>query len=152
MLRIAKHPLLLTMEAPKHCHYCGDWYDCRDHVIPVSYTHIRRAFKGCKTVPACTMCNSLLSSFLFASMEERSAYLFDKYQSRYRRVLKLPVWTEQEVSELDYGMRSVVEGQQHAKRIVMAKLANLALTSEGEEPVSIPAMASHAEAMRVLKG
>lgn len=141
----------MPIEALKHCHYCGDWYQCRDHVIPVSYTHPRRVFKGCKTVPACLLCNSLLSNFIFSSMEERSAYLFDKYHSRYRRLLKLPVWSEDEINELEAGMRSVVEGQQHAKRLIMAKLSNLALTSEGEAPVSIPALHSHAEAIRVLQ-
>ncbi len=84
-------------------------------------------------------------------MEDRSAYLFEKYSKRYRRVLKLPAWSEDEVNELEDGMRSVVAAQQHAKRLIMAKLANLVLTSEGEEPMSIPALVSHAEAMRILK-
>jgi hypothetical protein len=66
-------------------------------------------------------------------------------------LLKLPVWTEGEINDLEYGMRSVVEAQQHAKRLIMAKLSNLVLSSEGEEPVSIPALSSHSEAMRILK-
>lgn len=140
----------MTGKEQKVCVYCGDWFECRDHVIPVSYTHARRCFRNTKTVPACKLCNQLLGSQIFSSMEERSAYLFDTVRHRYRRLLKLPVWSQDEIDDLQDGMRSVVETSQHAKRLIAAKLANLNLTSNGQEPVPIPALRSHSEAIALL--
>lgn len=63
------------------CVYCGDLATCRDHIVPYLYsgtsTKRRSGFDPGRTVPACAICNSTLSSKLFQSWEERCHFIWE---------------------------------------------------------------------------
>lgn len=130
------------------CVYCGDWFECRDHPIPTSFMHQKRCYKPGETVKCCNSCNSLLGSKMFSSMEERSAFIFDRLTSKARRLLSLPIWELRELEELDFKLRTKVEADQHAKVVVKARLANLNLTASGETAIPIHIYSTHADVFR----
>jgi len=119
------------------CFYCGDWFQCRDHFIPVSYLRIKRDYRAGETVKSCTICNLLLSDKMFSSMEERSGYLLRTYLHKYKKLLRLPHWEEDEIDALDYSLRTLIECKQYAKQIMKAKISNLEVTSNGQSPIPL---------------
>ena len=129
--------LYMTKERDDCCVYCGDWYQCRDHFIPVSYSSVIRRYRPGDTVKSCNRCNSWLSDKIFPSMEDRSEFLLGRYQKAYAKLLRMPDWSEEEIAELDYTLAALIKSKQYARLIVRAKLANLQLTSIGHNPVAL---------------
>lgn len=121
----------------KICIYCGDWFECRDHVIPVSFTSMKRNYERGTTVPSCNLCNIMLSNRMLWTVERKVEYLILAYKKRFRKILRLPVWTEDEIKVLDFGLRSIVINGQYMKEIINLKLNNLRLVSTGVEASKI---------------
>ena len=90
----------------RHCAHCGDFYECRDHVIPVSWESVFRSYKKGHTVPACALCNQLAGDYVPYSFADKASFLIGRYQKKFRRLIRLPHWTEDEIAELYYGMRT----------------------------------------------
>ena len=121
------------------CHYCGDWNECRDHMVPHSFTSYgisNRVYKG-RTVPCCHLCNQLKGSRVFYAVEDIAAHLQERYRKKFKRVLRFPVWENHEIERLDYTLRSQIERGEDARRLITAKLANLDLVQSGLEPVPL---------------
>jgi len=74
----------------KLCTYCGQIGNTLDHLVPVSYTSIKRHKRIRNTVPACGECNTVLGKQLFPNVASRAFYLFGYYQAKYRKILNAP--------------------------------------------------------------
>ena len=91
------------------CYYCGSVADTVDHVVPrhllasagnvgLDLSKVMRI--RIWTVAACRECNVLIGGAVFRTLPERVAYLKTKLRKRYKKWLKLPAWTEEEIAEL----------------------------------------------------
>lgn len=134
----------------KYCVYCGDWYECRDHVIPVSWTHTFRNYKPGSTVPCCNLCNQLAGDYVPLSFEDKASFLIARYQRKFAKILRLPHWTDEEIEELDYGLRALVLLNQGRKAILKAKIINLVNVENGGNPYPLRFVQTHQELIRSL--
>ena len=115
-----------------NCSYCGAWDgNNRDHVIPVSYNYNgRKASTYKNTVPSCAECNTLLGGRLHFTVPSRAAYLLGSYESRYKKLLKQPDWTPEEIDELGPSMRASIIQSMKDKKEVRRQLEHLLLVAE----------------------
>lgn len=85
------------------CYYCGHIASTVDHVPPKT-ARDRLLSQGLRfnavELPACQECNSALGNQALWTQTERKAYVKAWLRKRYRKVLTMPPWTEQEISEL----------------------------------------------------
>lgn len=117
----------------KRCAYCGVTATCFDHVPPIaSYppAYQRRRYKNKKLrnlpgVNACAECNKYLSDIYLLSIKQRAAFLHEKYQSKYKSLLNFPHWTQTEIEELEYDLRSTIVAKLRQKAWVQHRLAVL---------------------------
>lgn len=109
------------------CFYCGDTTReiTRDHVRPVSIDSAKRSHDAKDTVSCCRECNTTLSDNFITTVEERSAFLVDKYLVKYRSILNTPRWSEEELNELGPHMRSKVLANVSEKQYVVERLKRL---------------------------
>ena len=138
------------MKEQKCCVYCGDWYQCRDHVIPISYSSSYRNYKPKDIVKCCMLCNSLAGDSLHFSIMSKAKYLYHRYNRKYKKVLNYPVWDIVELNDLDYGLRQFIVSRQHLKRLITFKLENLELVACGLAPRILNKFKSHEEALSAL--
>lgn len=119
-----------------NCTYCGSWDgNHRDHVIPASYGQAKKNFK-CETVPACGECNVLLGDRLYFTLPSRAAYLMGVYQTRYKKLLKQPDWSDEEIEELGPSMRTSIIQTMKDKKEVRRQLEHLELVADERVEVS----------------
>lgn len=109
------------------CTYCGFGADLeREHVIPaVWYSH--RSFDPNKQwiVAGCRQCNLLAGSHMVFSVPEKAKYLYKRYKSRFSKILKTPIWTPEELREVDYKLRVVIEEAQIQKVMLSRRVEHL---------------------------
>jgi len=94
------------------CTYCGNPCDNLDHVTPVLYTHNSRkniSYSKKVTVPSCGECNSLLGDKMFLTIGDRAAYLSQRYAKRFDKYLKMPIWEQYEINELEGRLRQQIK-------------------------------------------
>lgn len=127
----------LMKRPDKHCTYCGDWYQCLDHPIPVSSTGLPRSYRRGEVVPSCTECNGLLGSKGISEINDQAYYLLHAYNKKKRWLLSLPEWKANELAEFGYGLRIQMKRYQYLKQIYRTKVANLNLVLTGNEPIAI---------------
>lgn len=115
------------------CFYCGDDSQTlqRDHVIPSSFAETSCSYDQRKTVSCCRECNITLSNRPYHTLEERSAFLLERYQSKYRKALKVPHRTEDELKEYGPRMRSTIKSSLIQKEWVTARLQHLSRSAVG---------------------
>ena len=105
------------------CTYCGVLPGTdRDHVIPVSYSSVKRHYNG-HTVPACRECNNLLNDRFILDINARRAYILAKLEQRYKKLIKSPEWDDWELDELSPNMRKQVKAHQEHKHLIMDRCA-----------------------------
>lgn len=131
------HARDLMLQREKSCTYCGDFYECRDHVIPVSWTGLPRRYAPGDVIPSCNECNTFLGDVPIFNIPERAAYLIPIYRDRRWKWLRFPKWTDGEVSHLGYGLKVSVERRGYLQKVYEAKIANLELVSNYGEAISI---------------
>lgn len=113
------------------CTYCGEPAESLDHVVPVSFTHANRPKgkqgefnNGFERVPACRDCNGTLRNLMINSVEALAAYLAGRLESRFRKVLKMPRWDEDDLEELGHALRSSVEATVREQERVRRRIAH----------------------------
>ncbi len=113
------------------CTYCGATSECREHVIPVCYLSLSRNYDPRKSwiVPSCNSCNSLAGAFIAFSIPEKARYITTKFKNKYRKFLKQPEWTQEELDELDYKLKTMIWGSMVAKRVASERLKVLETVS-----------------------
>ena len=117
-----------------YCTYCGLINgDHRDHVIPVSFTHTQRIYEGTVCVPACRECNTSLSNLMYVTIESRAGYLLGKYRQKYKKILLMPNWTEEELEEMSSTFQATIRANLASRLVVQQRLTNLEAVSLGQE-------------------
>jgi len=124
-------------EEARYCIYCGDWYECRDHRVPIDWPGNRRNYAAGDVVSACRECTVLLSNFSKVTLSARSEYLTRAYEKRAAKWLRVPPWSERELQEMGYGIQTQIRRALLIRSIYVAKLRNLDLTELGCDPIPI---------------
>jgi hypothetical protein len=116
------------------CHYCGAPADTKDHIVPIAYLRNGRPqgsrSVGC-TVDCCRECNSLLGAKALFSVEERAHEIAECLTRRYKKELKAPVWTDDELAELMPTLKKQVEAKQFLRMEVLDRIRNASSVAQG---------------------
>lgn len=116
---------LKESDEPVWCEYCGLPADTVDHVKPVAYTnaieHLAK-ISNTKLVYCCRECNSIAGSRVFQSLAAKRAYIQQRLRQKYKKYLKMPNWSEDELSEMGSEMRRYIEQGQAMKGIVARRV------------------------------
>ena len=111
------------------CAYCGDLASERDHPDPRCRGNLRnKGFRKDNTVPACKDCNARLNDFPFAQLGKRAAYVRARISKKFKKLLAMPVWSEDELDELSPELKQTVLDQIAAKAEVESRVERLFLT------------------------
>lgn len=81
------------------CFYCNQHAESKDHIPPISYCNDFEVDERVM-VRSCLLCNSLLGARHLHTLLLRSDYLLVAYRRRFYKLLSMPLWTEEEISEL----------------------------------------------------
>lgn len=109
------------------CTYCGLPGECTDHVPPRAYRRFIAMSPGLSAkypfqeVPACRECNSALGAKAFWTIKERKDYV-KKYLRRRYGDGKFTEWSDEELEELGYNLRTMVEEQNLLREINAERL------------------------------
>lgn len=98
------------------CFYCGESSTDVEHVVP------RRCELPTWTVPACHECNGIAGSKLFDGVLEKAEFIRERRRKKYRKLLKTPVWEEDELEELSTKLAHTVRMWTNAKKSIQAQL------------------------------
>lgn len=133
LLHVRKHRMIL-------CTYCGEPADTRDHIIPWASQGSKKekTFENQELTSACLECNVLLGDKLFVTIPQRAAYLLKKIPQRYKKVLRQPEWTLEELKELGPSLRQSIEKVEIERlrlrrRILHLEMATLGLSEASGE-------------------
>jgi hypothetical protein len=98
------------------CFYCGENATEIEHVIP------QRLEYPTWTVMSCRECNSLAGGEAFVSALDKARYIRDRRERRYRDLLRMPEWDDEELQEMGPTMRRSIRTHQRARDIVRCQL------------------------------
>ena len=119
------------------CAYCGETATSRDHVIPVCVLRPqarRHTFHANDwLVPSCHECNLTLGAVLLLTVPDRARYLFKVYSKRWRKLIKSPVWTDYEISQLTGHFQRRVQALSIVIATANKRLDHLDLVSEMDD-------------------
>lgn len=108
--------------------------------MPVAYTHHvgRRRSKTKSvsykdTVPCCRECNVLLSDRLYFTIPSRAMFLLALYQDRYKKLLKQPDWSDEELEEVGDSMRLTIIQSMRDKAEIKRRLEYLEIVATETE-------------------
>jgi hypothetical protein len=73
-------------------------------------------------VRCCLLCNILISNRPLNSIKERAEFLYFKYPVKYKALLSLPDWSDEELDELSGYLRLKITKEIKKKRIFEDKL------------------------------
>lgn len=107
IFKIARSP-----EGFIQCFYCGMPADTIDHVPPISkvaqYRQFNLANELYVKVTACRSCNTSLGDSLQINILERADVRRRQLEKEYAKFLKMPNWSEEEISNLGKNLRSEI--------------------------------------------
>lgn len=116
------------------CHYCGAPADTKDHIIPICYLRNGRpngARSIGETVDCCRECNSLLGAKALFSIEERANEIAECLMRRYKKEIKAPIWTDEELNELKPTLRRQIKAKQYLRAEILERLRNATSVAQG---------------------
>jgi len=97
------------MPEARACVYCGIPADTIDHVVP-RHLLIRAGAIGLDLsklflirdweLPACRECNSAIGGQVFRTLKERRECVRRHIRRKYRNVLRIPEWTDDEIAQM----------------------------------------------------
>ncbi len=116
---------------PVYCTYCGSDSDLqREHVISATYLGTRSYDEDKQwIVPACRICNLLAGSKVFFSIPDKAEYILSRYRKRYKKILSIPYWDEEELKSMGYLLRASIEGGIMAKAIINQRVRYLEIVT-----------------------
>lgn len=103
------------------CFYYGNYACSKDHIPPVSYPDDFKE-ENRIIVRSCLLCNSLLGNKYLLTFLERFDYLLIKYQKRFKKILEMPDWTQDEIEEITGSLKRKVILDLKKKKAVEQKL------------------------------
>lgn len=144
----------------RRCLYCGVSADSLDHFIPLSFAVAISEFidiprKMKKLIPACRECNSIAGSKIFPTVGAKRRYIQAHLKAKYGRFLVAPRWTEHELSELGYNLRTFIEKGMTIQEIMQARIhyKHYHIRVKSEKPItSIPWRKSYWDKHQQPKG
>ena len=115
------------------CHYCGLPATDDDHVVPrsviktyesIADPELLQSLKRHRTlvVPSCRECNCLAGATIQKTLEDRKRFIKTKLKKRYRKVLSMPDWNDDEIAVLGPELRQHIAASQELKRVVRQRL------------------------------
>ncbi|GAG16814.1 unnamed protein product [marine sediment metagenome] len=113
------------------CYYCGMPASAVDHTIPRIILESLREFKdtlqqmtrGRKlTVPCCGECNSMLGASYQRTLEERKQELKYRLRRKYKKLLAMPYWTDEQIDEFGFHLRDYIEESARQREVVEFRL------------------------------
>jgi len=122
---------------PYHCIYCGDWYQCRDHIVPILVDAVERSYDPEKTCHCCNLCNKLAGDYWAESIEDKAQHILSRYRRKFRVILFQNSWSDTELDDLMGGLHEFVRSKQNLKRLIEAKIDNLLRVSSGIEAIRL---------------
>lgn len=100
------------------CIYCGVAADSRDHYPPVSTGYQAKGF----ILPACRECNAIATDSHPQSLAERVEYVKAKLGRKYAKLLAMPKWREDELSEMSEAMGQGLRESMSLQRKARARI------------------------------
>ncbi len=110
---------------PGVCIYCGLPAHGLDHVPPRAITERVELECRYRIVPSCRECNCGLGAIAIVTLDGRRRHLLKWYRRRYKRLLQMPDWTEEELAALGPTMRNHVLASQAAAKLLRLRMARL---------------------------
>lgn len=99
------------------CLYCGMVATTEDHFPPISYS--LRGF----LLPACSECNTFAGTSYPTNLAKRIEYVKERLKKKYRKILRMPVWTQDELNEMGYGLKTGIDQCQRNRRTAHGRIA-----------------------------
>ena len=87
--------------------YCGETATTKDHLIPRGYSGDADRLRV-PTVPSCVECNSTLGDIYLPDVMERREIVHQKYKTKYKGLLKVIWYGEEDLLEFGPQLRSVI--------------------------------------------
>lgn len=113
-------------ETAEPCTYCGMPANTIDHVPPISARPILTSMGVSRwdflEVPSCHECNSAIGAKALWTVRERKQWIKGFLSKKYKRILKMPNWTEEEISELGRGLKDHVEAFTALKKLTIGRV------------------------------
>ena len=72
---------------------------------------------------ACKPCNSVLGNRLYQTIRERREAVKSHLRRKYRRLLKSAPWSDEDLDELGYTLRTLIEHRMELKKQIEQRLA-----------------------------
>lgn len=111
------------------CYYCGMPAGDIEHAVPRASLPDLQVLgistdEGSRTwtVASCRECNVLAGATLFPTLAQRKAYIKSRIRKRYRKIINCPRWTDSELAQLGYSLRTAVLETQAKRDEVIARL------------------------------
>lgn len=109
------------------CVYCGASATAKDHFAPVSVVASLMSMglrvSGKFLVPSCGECNGIAHDSIFVSIGAKRRYIQGRLKRKYSKLLNMPDWTEEELDEMGYMMRSAIIGGIAQRDYMRARIA-----------------------------
>jgi len=114
----------------KKCVYCGEDANTTDHVIPISYyysgerknKHLTSEYGKENLVDCCRQCNSIAGNKVFNNVEEKRKYIQERLTEKYKKVINMPFWSEEELKQMKGLLYKEIKIQQLAKKWVLNRI------------------------------
>lgn len=109
------------------CVYCGMPAESVDHFIPAAYARAisdTEPISGIRLslVPACRECNSVASDAVFQTIAQKRKYIQAKLRRRYQKLLRIPLWRDEDFEELSPGLARYVTHGLRLQEIISNRL------------------------------
>lgn len=109
------------------CAYCGLPSTEREHVLPSSFTQALSDMEEVipvrlYLVPSCRECNTLAHNYVFKNITQKRRYIHDRIRRRYKKLLRMPIWTESDLEELSPDLVRYVHRGLQFKEIILSRL------------------------------
>lgn len=98
------------------CIYCGDGEEHREHVIP------RHAGLATFVVASCAECNLIVGGRVFSTILEKQDHIRSRIARRYKKLLAMPEWTDEEIADLKARLREYVTGCSTTAKWIRARM------------------------------
>jgi hypothetical protein len=73
-------------------------------------------------VPSCRECNSIAADKVFFNVSSKRRYIHQRIKVRYKKLLRIPPWTDQDLSELSLELAQFVRHGLRLREIILSRL------------------------------
>ena len=114
----------------KKCYYCWDDATTIDHIVPVSYyyswkrksLHLTSTYWKNNLIDCCRECNSIAGNKVFDDIEEKKLYIQDRIRNKYKKLINMPNWTDDEINELTWTLKKEIKIQVLARKWILNRV------------------------------